>query len=341
MSQEPPHEFRELLAVVRGYQRSRALTVAAELGIADLLRDGPQDADELAAATGTHAPTLYRLLRALASIGIFAEGADRRFALSPMGNYLCRDHPLSVDPAARMFGADYEWRAWGELAHSVRTGENAAAYALGCDVWEYRRRHPEHGEVFDAAMRTFSRDAGPTVLAAHDFARYGVIADIGGGTGAVLAAVLAAHPSVHGILFDQPHVVASADPVLRAAAVADRVRVVPGDFFAEVPAGADAYLLARVLHDWADEDALRILRSVRAAMAPEARLLLVEAVVGPPNEDPAAKFLDLMMLVSAGGKERTEDEWRMLFAAADLELTAATRATVNRHVLEVVPVRPR
>jgi hypothetical protein len=127
--------------------------------------------------------------------------------------------------------------------------------------------------------------------------------------------------------------------VLCAAAVADRVKVVPGDFFAEVPAGADAYVLARVLHDWTDEDAVRILHSVRAAMAPEARLLLVEAVVGPPNEDPAAKFLDLMMLVSAGGRERTEDEWRVLLAAADLELTAGTRATVSRHVLEAVPVR--
>lgn len=337
----PPHEFQELLAVIRGYQRSRAVTVAAELGIADLLRDGSRDVDELAAATGTSAPALYRLLRALASIGIFSEGTARRFELSPMGRYLCRDHPLSLDPAARMFGADYEWRAWAELAHSVRTGGNAAVHALGCDVWEYRRRHPGHGELFDATMRTSSHADGAAVLGAHDFGRYGVVADIGGGTGAVLADVLAAHPSVRGILFDQPHVVAGADPVLRAAAVAERVSVVPGDFFAEVPSGADAYLLARVLHDWADEDALRILRNVRAAMAPEARVLLVEAVVGPPNEDPAAKFLDLMMLVSAGGRERTEEEWRALLAGADLDLTAATRATAGKHVIEAAPTASR
>jgi hypothetical protein len=254
-----------------------------------------------------------------------------------VGQYLCRDHPLSVDPAARMFGADYEWRAWGELAHSVRTGGNAAAHALGCDVWDYRRQHPEHGEVFDAAMRTFSRADNAAVLAAHDFGRYGVVADIGGGTGAVLAGVLAAHPSVRGILFDQPHVVVGAEPVLRAAAVADRVRVVPGDFFAEVPSGADAYLLARVLHDWADGDAVRILHSVRAAMSAQARVLLVEAVVGPPNDDPQAKFLDLMMLVSAGGQERTEDEWRALLAAAGLTLTGTTRATSTKHVIEAVP----
>jgi O-methyltransferase domain len=330
-------EFVALLAVVRGHERSRALTVVAELGIADLLRDGSRACDDLAAATGTHAPTLFRVLRALASIGIFTEDADRRFGLTPMGEYLRRDHPLSVDPAARMFGADYEWRAWGELLHSVRTGENAAVHALGCDVWEHRRRHPEHGEVFDATMRTLSRADSASILAAHDFARYGTVADVGGGTGAVLAAVLSAHPSVRGILFDQPQVVAGADRVLRDAGVANRVSVFPGDFFAEIPVGADAYLLVRILHDWPDEDAVRILRRVRAAMTPDARLLLIEAVVGPPNEDPLVKFLDLMMLVSAGGRERTEDEWRELLAAADLELTAVTRAATTRHVIEAMP----
>jgi hypothetical protein len=337
MTETPPPELRELLDVVRVYQRSRAVTVAAELGIADLLSDGPRDAGHLAAETGTHAPTLYRLLRALASIGIFAEDTDRRFALTAAGRYLCRDHPFSADPAARMYGADYEWRAWAELGHSVRTGENAAVHALGCDVWEYRRRHPEDGEVFDAAMRTYSRADSPAVLAAHDFGRYATVADIGGGTGAVLASVLAAHPAARGVLFDRPHVLAGAGTVLRDAGVADRVRLVPGDFFAEVPAGADAYVLARILHDWPDEDAVRILDRVRAAMAPDARVLLLESVVGPPNEDEWVKFLDLMMLVSAGGRERTEDEWRALLAAAGLELVGATRATATKHVLEAVP----
>ena len=337
MDGAPPREFVELLEVVRGYQRSRALTAVAELGIADLLREGPRSSDDLAAATGTHAPTLYRVLRALASIGIFSEDADRRFGLTATGEYLRRDHPLSLDPAARMFGADYEWRAWGELPLSVLTGEVAAVHALGTDVWEYRRRHPEHGEIFDASMRTFSRADAAGVLAAHDFGRYRRVADIGGGTGAVLAAVLAAHPSVRGVLFDRPHVVAGADAVLRAAGVAERVRVVPGDFFAEVPGGADAYLLTRILHDWPDEDALRILRCVRAAMAPDARLVLVEAVVGPPNEDPLVKFLDLMMLVSVGGREREEDEWRALLAAAGMELVGTTRATATKHVIEAVP----
>ena len=337
MSGSLPREFVELLTMVRGYQRSRAVTVAAELGIADLLSDGPRGVDELAAETSTDAASLYRLLRALAAEGVFTEHPDRRFALSPVGDFLRRDHPLSLDPAARMFGADYQWQSWGALRHSVETGGNAAVHALGTDVWEYRRRHPEHGEVFDATMRTLSAGDSPGLLAAHDFGRHRLVADVGGGTGAVLAAVLAAHDHVRGILFDQPHVVAHADAVLRDAGVADRVTAVPGDFFDGVPGGADAYLLVRVLHDWADADAVRILRNVRAAMTHDAVLLIVDSVVGPPNEDPLAKFLDLMMLVSAGGRERTEEEWRSLLADGGLEFVEARRATPTRHVIDARP----
>jgi hypothetical protein len=338
MSGSLPREFVELLAIVRGYQRSRAVTVAAELGIADLLSGGPRGVDDLAAETSTDASSLYRLLRALAAAGVFTEHPDRRFALSAMGDFLRRDHPLSLNPAARMFGADYQWRAWGALRHSVETGGNAAVYALGMDVWEYRRLHPEHGDVFDETMRALSAGDNPGVLAAHDFGRYRLIADIGGGTGAVLAAVLAAHTDIRGVLFDQPHVIANADVVLRDAGVADRATAVPGDFFDGVPGGADAYLLVRVLHDWADAEALRILRNVRAAMTHDAVLLIVDSVLGPPNEDPLAKFLDLMMLVSAGGRERTEEEWRALLADGGLEFVAARRATPTRHVIEARPV---
>lgn len=338
MSGSVPREFVELMNVVRGYQRSRAVTVAAELGIADLLSGGPRGVDELAAETATDAPSLYRLLRALAALGIFVEHPDRRFALTAVGDFLRRDHALSLDPAARMFGADYQWRAWGELRHSVETGETAAVHALGADVWEYRRLHPEHGEIFDATMRTMSAGDNTGVLAAHDFGRYRLVADVGGGTGAVLAAVLAAHADMQGILFDQPHVVANADVVLGAAGVADRATVVAGDFFDGVPEGADAYLLVRILHDWPDAEALRIVRNVRAAMRPDAVLIIVDSVVGPPNEDPLAKFLDLMMLVSAGGRERTEDEWRALLADGGFELVSARSATPTRHVIEAAPV---
>lgn len=331
----PPSEFADLLDIVRGYRASQALAVAAELGIADQLRDGPRPVADLADATGSDEDTLYRLLRALASIGVFHEDGDRRFALTAMGDYLRRDHPLSADPAARMFCADYQWRAWGALRHSVVTGENAAVHALGVDVWEHRRRHPLDGELFDATMRTLSRGSIEAILRVHDFGRYRVVADVGGGTGALLAAVLAAHPGVRGVLVDQEHVVAGAAPLL--ADVADRVEVVAGDFFAAVPRGADAYLLRRILHDWTDADADRILRRLHEAMAPGARLVVVDAVVGPPGTDPHSTFLDLMMLVSAGGRERTEPEWRSLLAAAGFRLESATRATEDSHVLVAVP----
>ncbi|MDD7938999.1 methyltransferase [Actinomycetospora lutea] len=305
MSEVTSQEYLDLLGIVRGYERSRAVTVAAQLGVADLLRDGPRDVASLAAATGSHGPTLYRLLRALAAIGVFAEDDDGRFALTAMGEYLRRDHPLSVDPAARMFGADDEWRAWGDLPHTVRTGETAAEHALGMDVWEYRRQHPEQGELFDAAMRTFSRADSARLVVGHDFGRYGCLADVGGGTGAVLAAVLAAYPGVRGVLADQEHVVA----------------------------GAPA-----VLHDWPDDDAVRILHTARDALGPEGRVLVVDAVVGPPGEDPLTKFLDLMMLVSNGGRERTAPEWRVVFERAGLRLVDTVPVGATRHLMEAVAV---
>ncbi len=331
-------EFIQLFSITRAYQRSRALTVAADLGIADLLAEKPMTAGDLAARTGTHAPTLYRLLRALSSIGVFLEGNDRTFSLTPMAEYLRVDHPMSLAPAARMFGGDYEWRAWGDLAHSVRTGENAARHALGMDVWTHRQQHPEDGEIFDAAMRTLSRSTASLEIAAYDFGRHRVVADIAGGTGAMLAAVLAEHPGLTGILFDQPQVVAGAPPVLDTSGVADRVDIQSGSFFDRVPQGADAYILRRILHDWPDEDCVRILHRCHEAMDADARLLVIDAVIGPPNEDALAKFLDLMMLVSAGGRERTEQEWIALLTAGRFRLERAIPASANSHVLEAVPV---
>lgn len=333
----PPREFSELQGIAQAYRQSRALTVAAELGIADLLRDGPRGIDDLAAATSTHAPTLYRLLRALASIGVFHEDNARRFSLTAMGEYLRCDHPMSVAHVSRMFGAEYQLRAWGALMESVRTGENAAKLALGMSVWDYRREHAEQGEIFDAAMRTLSRSSAAAEIAAHDFSRYNTIVDVGGGTGAMLAAILAAHAKVRGILLDQPHVVAHAGPVLDEAGVRERVSVEPGSIFADVPSGADAYVLRRILHDWPDAECTEILQHCREAMSDDARLIVIDCVVGPPNEDAAAKFLDLMMLVSAGGRERTEPEWNALLAAGGFKLLNVARATANSHVLEAAP----
>lgn len=332
----PPREFIELATIARGYQRSRALSVAADLGIADHLIRGPKSADDLAVATGTHPPTLYRVLRALASIGVFHELDDRRFELNEIAEFLRSDHPLSVAPLARMLGADYEWKAWGELHHSVRTGENAAVHALGMDVWEHRRLHPDDNDVFDAAMRTLTRSYADEVRA-YDFGQHRVIADIGGGTGALLAEILQAHPDSRGILFDQPQVVANAAPVLEDARIADRVEVAGGNFFDIVPDGADVYILRRILHDWVDDRCTDILRCIRSAMTNEATLVVIEGVVGRPNEDPVIKFLDLMMLVSAGGRERTDTEWRALLSQSGFRLQQVVPATANSHLLVALP----
>ena len=313
-------DYAQLLGIASGYQRARALMAAAELGIADLLRDGPLPVADLARDTRTHAPTLYRLLRALASIGVFHEDAERRFSLTPMGQLLRSDAPVSAAALVRFFGRDYHWKAWGHLLHSVRTGENSSRAALGTDVWTYREQHPEENDIFNAAMASMSRlGAGPEI-SAYDFGRHRIIADIAGGTGVLLAEILRKHPRARGILFDQPHVVAAAPAVLDRAGVSDRVSIEPGSFFERVPTGADAYVMRHILHDWLDAEALEILRRCRAAMQPDARLLLIECVVGPPNEDAQSKFLDLVMLVSAGGRERTESEWRALLAEGGFRL---------------------
>jgi hypothetical protein len=330
-------DFAELMGIATGYQRSRALMVATELGIADLLRAGPRPVGDLAQATRTHEPTLYRLLRALASVGVFHEDSERCFSLTSIGQLLCSDSSASLGAVARFFGRDYHWTAWGHLLGSVRTGENASRAALGTDVWTYRERHPEENEIFNAAMAALSRASAAAELAAYDFSRHRTIVDVAGGTGALLSAILRKHQDSRGILFDQPHVVADARRVLEREGVADRVRIESGSFFERVPSGADAYIMRRILHDWLDADALAILRCCRSAMPPDARLLLIESVVGPPNVDPQSKFRDLLMLVSAGGRERTESEWRALLTDGGFELRHVHPAGTTSAVIEARP----
>ena len=227
-----------LRRLVNGYQVTQALHVAAVLGVADLLADGPRSSNDLAAATETHPGALYRLLRALASVGVFREEEDRRFALTELGACLRSDAPEPVGGWAAFVGEPYQWQAWGALLHSVRTGENAFRHVHGIDSWSYRARHPELSASFDRAMTSLSRQVVSAVLETYDFGRFGHLIDVGGGNGAVLATILAKNPTAHGVLFDQPHVVSGAGPILAAAGVADRCQVVGGSFFETVPAGA-------------------------------------------------------------------------------------------------------
>ncbi|MDM0034430.1 methyltransferase [Variovorax sp. J22P271] len=320
MAHADPDSANTLRRMVEGYQVSQAIHVAATLGIADLLADAGRTSDELAAATGTHPPTLYRLLRALASLGVLHESEAHRFELAPLGQPLRSDVTDSVAGWAAFIGRPYYWQAWSGLLHSVRTGENAFRHVHGTDVWSYRSVHPEESAVFDRAMTTLSRRANAALLAACDFGRFHTLVDVGGGNGALIAAVLAAHPGLQGVLFDQPHVVSSAAALLARAGVAARCRTVGGSFFEAVPEGADAYVLRAVIHDWDDDDAIRILAQVRRALGEGAKVLIVERVIAPPDEGRDAKFSDLNMLVGPGGRERTREDFVALLEPAALQL---------------------
>jgi O-methyltransferase/methyltransferase family protein len=333
----PEDPAAALSRLLQGYRVTQAIHVAATLGIADLLADGRRTADELAAETGSHAPTLARLLRALASLGVLSEGDDGRFATTPVGDCLRTGVPGSLADFAAFVGRPYHWEAWSALVQSVRTGENAFRLVHGRDVWSYRAERPEESALFDRLMATLSAAATEAVLAAYDFGRFGRLVDVGGGTGTLLAAVLAAHPALEGVLFDQPHVVARAPAVLAEAGVADRCRIESGSFFDGVPAGADAYVLRSIVHDWGDAEAVAILRACRAAMADGGVVLLIERELGGPNEKPEAKLSDLNMLVGPGGRERSRDEYAALFGAAGLRLARVVPTAAGADVLEASP----
>ena len=326
---EPPTVAMRRLA--NGYQVTQAIHVAATLGIADLLGDGPQDSETLAAATATHAPSLHRVLRALASVGVLHEDADGAFALTAIGACLRSDAPEPVGGWAVFVGRPYHWQAWGALLHGVRTGENAFRSVHGTDVWDYRAAHAEEGAIFDGAMTAIMLRANRHVLAAYDFGRFATVVDVGGGRGAFLNAILAAHPGLRGVLFDQPQVV-------DGAVVGDRCEVVAGSFFDAVPAGADAYVLKAVLHDWEDDEAVHILRRCRTAIPDDGALLVVERDLGAANENADAKLSDLNMMVGPGGRERTGGEFATLFAAGGFALERTTPTAIGLSVFEGRPV---
>jgi O-methyltransferase domain len=306
--------------------------------VPDLLADGPRSSAELAEAAGADEDALYRLLRALASVGVLHEDEGRRFSLTELGDPLRSDATGSLAGWAAMVGRPEYWSAWGDLLHSVRTGENAFRHVHGTDVWSYRETRPESSDAFDRAMVALTAGTNEAFIAAYDFGRFGVVVDVGGGRGALLAGLLTAHPSMQGVLFDQEHVVRGAKELFESAGVADRCRIVGGSFFESVPSGGDAYVLKSIVHDWEDEEALAILSTCRAAMADDAVLLLLERDLGPPNDAPAAKLSDLNMLVAPGGRERTVEEYAALFDRSGLRLAGSTPTPSGHLVIEALPV---
>lgn len=320
----PTDAHATLVALIGGYRATQAVHVAATLGIADELAAGPRTSDELAAAVGAHADSLYRLLRALAALGVLHELPGRRFELTELGEPLRRDAPRSLHGHAAFFGLPSLWRAWSELLHSVRSGENAFRHVHGVDVWAYRAERPDEQELFDAAMTSMTGIVEDALVSGFDFGRFRHLVDVGGNRGTLAAALLAAHPLLRVTVFDQPQVAGHAGALLRQHGFADRGDAVGGSFFESVPDGADAYLLKNIVHDWEDAEALLLLRTCAAAAPAGAAVLVVERDLGGPNEAPQAKLSDLNMLVAPGGRERTRDEYAALFAASGLEFAAAT-----------------
>lgn len=335
-----PSPVQAMLNLLNGMWAARAIQVAAQFGIADLLADGARSVTELAEATGTHAPSLYRLLRALASLAIFAETEPNVFANTELSQTLRSERPGSVRAMALMMGGEWEWNAWRELDYSIRTGQPAFDHVYGMDLWHYyREENPEAGKIFDAAMSDGSNAVSAVVTRFYDFSPFHTIVDVGGGAGKFLAAVLTAFPHLQGTVFDQPHVVEGASEQIAASNLAGRCTFVAGDFFETVPPGADAYVLKAVLHDWDDESCIRILKNCRQALPPTGRLLVIDAVIGDEKGGGTfAKLLDLQMLNEQRGRERTAAEFQALFAAANLKLNRVIRLPTLQDLVEVVPV---
>ncbi len=295
---------------------SQSLSVAATLGIADALKDGPRSIEELAAITQTHRPTLLRLMRALTSVGVFTHSSKGCFALTALARPLQQGAPGSLRALLQQMGGAYRWQPWGELLSSVRTGDPVFARIFGSQVFDYYAYHPDEAVLFQEAMNEIAALTAPAVVAAYDFSDVETVVDVGGGYGALLTAILQAQLHVHGVLFEAPTVREEAERRLAAADVAARCSVVGGDFFESVPAGGNAYLLQFILHDWDDAHALTILRNCRRAMEPQSRLLLIESLIPTDDTPTLSKLMDLEMLVVCGGREREESEYRALLAAA-------------------------
>ncbi len=333
----PSQAPSQMLQMLNGFLTVQALHVAAVLGIADRLDEGSRSIEELANATGAHPGSLYRLLRMLAGVGVFREEADGRFALTPLASTLRSEGVDSVRDWALYIGAPAMWENWGRLRHSVMTGEPAFARAHGMALWDYMATHPEIGIPFDRWMSRQSDQHNAAIIASYDFSPFRTVADLGGGQGSTLAAILRANPSLRGMLIDLPHVVASTTP-LEAAGVSDRCEVIAGDILQGVACGADAYLIKRVLMVFDDLMATTVLRNCVAAMPESGKVLVIEIVVPLGNEPSPAKGFDVLMLLNQVGRMRTEAEFRDMFAAAGLRLTRVIPTTSPNSILEGVRV---
>ena len=335
-----PDPVQHLFQLATGFILSSALYEIVHAGIADHLSSGPKTTAELARATNTNEDALYRILRALAGVGVFAETAPRTFGLTPAAELLQAKHPRSLRDVMVFLPDPFHLRVYADLGESLQTGRPAGEKTLGMPVFEYLARNREYSDVFNRAMTTFSASMVPATIEAYDFSGIGVLVDVAGGQGELLMRVLQAHPAMRGVLMDLEHVIEGAKPRLAASGLGDRIQAVPGDFFKAVPPGGDAYIMKSIIHDWDDDRATRILRTIREAMGGKrAKVILLEGVIEPGNTPDFGKIMDLEMLALPGGRERTADEFRALFARAGFELTSVARTKSPLCVIEGVVSR--
>jgi hypothetical protein len=327
-----------MMELMMGAWVAQSITAATDLGIADALTDGPASPEELARKLRVDADALTRLLRALIGIGVFRQRRDGRYELNALANTLRTDSPVSMAGMARWVGSPQHREHWSHLTDAIRTGKAVVPTIRGMPIFEYLAEQPELAEVFNAAMTGVSDFAIAPVITAYDFAVFGTIADIGGGQGRLLAAILESAPHARGVLFDLPQVVATAPAVLNQHGVEKRVQIVGGSFFDSAPAGADAYVLKNVIHDWPDEDAVRILRNVRAAAHPDARVLLIEFVIPHHDRNFHGKWVDIEMLVVANARERTAPEYGRLLMQSGFRLNRVTDTAGPISIVEAIAV---
>jgi len=320
MPQELPPPV-QLMHMLFGFAASRSIGVAAELRIADLLSDGAKTAEELAQETKVHARSLYRLLRACASVGVFSEDKEKRFSLTPLAEPLLSDAPGTLRAFAVMITTDWQYQTWAELPYSVKTGKTAFDKVHGMSAFDYFWTNEKAGKEFNDAMTSSSAFTSEAVLNSYDFSTAFKLVDVGGGHGLLLASILKKYPHVKGVLFDIPPIVEEAKKLIDSHNVADRCERVGGDFFQSVTAGGDVYIMKFILHDWGDEQCISILKNCRNAMITNGKILAVEMVLPEGNEPSIGKFLDLQMLVNLPGCERTEAEYRILFDKAGFQIS--------------------
>jgi hypothetical protein len=325
-----------LLQLIHSSYAARAAHVAADLGVADALAAGPKRADEIAAEVGAEPRALYRVLRALASVGLFEEDEAHRFAITELGAYLRSDVAGSLRPLVVLLGSRLFLRSAEYLGDSVRTGTPGVELAFGLRLFDYLAQHPDAAAVFDAAMTSVTTTEVASILDAYNFSPMRTIIDVGGGQGHLLTAVLKAHPQSRGVLYDQPEVVAQAQDLIAAAGVAQRCEAIGGDFFQSVPSEGSVYVLKNVIHDWDDERATTILGKCRQAMLPDAKLLVIDPVVPPGNTPSPNKIFDLLIFLMTGGRERTTEEFQALFASAGLRMARVIPTKSRLSIIEAV-----